>query len=138
MEINYIITKTGKKLFSFHNHHYNSEDGVAIDGGFSSYIRVIGDAELKKDSISSLIEDIRNQFTWGQNYDKDGNRLSQTKIALLKDLDSNHILGILKYFTERADKYPNEHIGKEWLAIHLIFIEELLYRNKLNTGTQSE
>lgn len=44
------------------------------------------------------IEDIK---FWGNNYDKDMNRLSETRYVLLKDLEDAHIAAILDFFEER-------------------------------------
>lgn len=38
---------------------------------------------------------------WGNNYDKDMNLLPETKYILLKDLTTNHIKNIIKYFKDR-------------------------------------
>jgi hypothetical protein len=132
MVINYIETPSGKKLFSFHRHDFKLEEGVGIDGGFD-YTRIIGNPELRTDNLSNVIESVREQFVWGRNYDKENNRLDKTEYILLKNLDTDHIVAILKYFTEKL-KIENglvtTPISKEWIAIHLILIEELLYRLK--------
>jgi hypothetical protein len=123
MQINY-IEKDGKKLFSFYRHDYQRFDsGEFIDGGFD-YTRSSGD--LKSDTIWNLIADIRQQFRWGQNYDKNDKLLPETKYSLLKDLDFYHIIGILRYFTEKLS--PPQSINAEWKAFHLIFLYELQYR----------
>lgn len=72
--------------------------------------------------------DIRETFTWGQNYDENNVKLPKTKYVLLKDLTTSHISGILKYFTERLR--PEQSISKDWIAIHLIFCYELENRLK--------
>jgi len=130
MEISY-IEKDGVKLFSFHRYDYQKfESGEFIDGGFD-YTRFSG--ELKTDTIWNLIGDIREQFKWGQNYDIANNRLPETKYQLLKDLDSDHILGILIYFTQKL--LPPEVIQTQWKAYHLIFLYELKYRNEKTRKT---
>lgn len=125
MLINYIEVN-GKKLFSFNRHDYQKFDsGEFIDGGFD-YTR--SNTTVQSGNIKDLIVDIREQFTWGQNYNKDGSRLLSTEYKLLKDLDSDHILGILAYFTEKL--LPPEVIDMFWKGIHLIFLYELQYRNE--------
>ena len=131
MQINYIETPSGKKLFSYHRHDFKMEEGVGIDGGLQDYVRVIGGAELKEDSVENLIKDIRESFKWGKNYDKDNNPLPKTEWILLKDLDTSHIVNILKYFTEKLIKengIVTFSIDKQWVAYHLFFLEELKSR----------
>lgn len=125
MQINYIEVD-GKKLFSFNRHDYQKlESGEFIDGGFD-YTR--SNTTVQSGNIKDLIVDIREQFQWGQNYNKDGSRLLFTEYKLLKDLDSDHILGILTYFTEKLNT-PQE-IDISWKGTHLIFLHELQYRNE--------
>lgn len=120
------IEKNKKKLFSFHRWDFQKFDsGEFIDGGFD-YIR--SNTDVKQGLIWNLISDIREQFVWGQNYDKDNNPLPETKFQKLKDLDSDHILGILTYFTEKIN--PPETVTDYWKAYHLIFLYELKYRNE--------
>jgi len=129
MKIGYVENKNGK-LFSFSVHDYKDDEDnegnyVMIDGGFS-YNRYSG--ELKEDEIKNLMSDIRETFTWGQNYDENNVKLPETKHVLLKDLTTSHISGILRYFTERLK--PEQSIAKDWIAIHLIFLYELENRLK--------
>lgn len=100
------------------------EEGVGIDGGFD-YTRILGNAELKQDSIENLIKDIREQFTWTSIYDKNKNRIPAQTI-LLKDMDSEHIINVLIYFTRPFD--TESTIDLSWKSIHIIFLEELKYR----------
>ncbi len=129
MKINYVENKNGK-LFSFSVHDYkDNEDSegnyVMIDGGFE-YNRYSG--ELKENEIKNLMSDIRETFTWGQNYDENNNRLPETKYVLLKDLTTSHITGILRYFTEKLR--PEQIVSKDWIIYHLIFLYELENRLK--------
>lgn len=129
MKIGYVENKNGK-LFSFSVHDYKDDEDnegnyIMIDGGFD-YYRYSGD--LKEDEIKNLMSDIRETFTWGQNYDENNVKLSETKHVLLKDLTTSHISGILRYFTERLR--PEQSISKDWIAIHLIFLYELENRLK--------
>jgi len=41
---------------------------------------------------------IREEFTWGQNYDKNNERLPKTIRRKLKDISNSHLEGIIKYF----------------------------------------
>lgn len=130
MNITYLKQSDGSKIFSFHGHDYQAgENGTFIDGGFE-YCRCNG--ETGTDTIENLIEDIRKQFTWTANYEKDGVTLRKEPVKkLLKDLDTDHIINILIYFTERLVPGHVEGIMQnttQWKAYHLIFLNELKYR----------
>ena len=131
MNITYLENDDFSKVFSFHRHDYKvgKKEGDFIDGGFD-YIRFNG--ELSEDSIENLIGDIREQFTWKANYEKDGVTLRKVPVTkLLKDLDTDHIINILIFFTERINiAQPNYTIGQSWKAYHLIFLHELKYRHE--------
>ncbi len=139
MEIHYLKTSCcSEQIFSFNRHDYRtcSCGKSFIDGGVEDYIRY-GNGEIKKEEVKDIIEIIREQFTWSQNYNKDGSRLEKTQYKLLKDLDKDHILGILSYFNNKAFKvimeiqkienYPTT--GKSYHIFQEIFIQELIYRN---------
>lgn len=139
MEIHYLKTSCCQgEIFSFNIHDYRkcSCGKSFIDGGFDDYIRC-GEGEVLRKDIKDIISVIREQFIWGQVYDKNGNRLENTLYKKLKDLDSDHILGILSYFNNRAYKgivemqelenYPVT--DKSYHMTHEIFIQELIYRN---------
>jgi hypothetical protein len=133
MKINYVENKNGK-LFSFNRHDYHSDKDdegnfVMIDGGFS-YIRYSG--ELKSDEVSNLIGEIRNKFIWGSIFDESGNLRDEVVYNKLKDLETNHIYNILKYFTETL--HEDDLLTIEWKITHLIFIEELIYRTNTKTN----
>jgi hypothetical protein len=138
MTIHYLQVHDGTKLFSFNRHdfkEYKDKDDnyFMIDGGFD-YIKYSMDkekGEIKYGEVKDLIEDIRKQFTWGQNYAKDGTKLEKTLYKKLHELDFDHILGILRYFTINLDKQAYS-IDRNWAIVHLIFIEELLYRQRNN------
>lgn len=130
MEIGYVENKNGK-LFSFHKHDFknnidNENNYIMIDGGFD-YNRISG--ELKRGTIFDLMEDIREQFIWGKNYDENNNRLPKTEWILLKDMTTSHISGVLRYFTEQLK--DEQIISRQWIAYHLIFLYELEKRLKL-------
>ena len=130
MQINYVENKNGK-LFSFHRHDYkqNEDDEknyIMIDGGFD-YTRFSG--ELKEGEIKDLMNNIREQFTWGKNYDENNKKLPQTEYLLLKDMTTSHISGVLRYFTEQLT--IGQVVSNYWIAYHLIFLYELENRLKV-------
>lgn len=132
MIIQYINSKNGK-LFSFHRHDYKTDGEVFIDGGFD-YTRT--NTEVHEDQIENLIGDIRNQFEWTANYNKDGTLRKEPEKRLLKDLDTDHIIQILIYFTERIPEKLNASLQtRQWKSYHLIFLNELKYRHgTINMG----
>ncbi len=134
MKINYVENKNGK-LFSFHRHDFkeNTDDEgnyISIYGGWD-YTRYSG--ELKLDEIKDLMPEIREQSTWGQNYDENNNKLPETIYRPLKDLTSSHISGIIRYILEKSTCNEQEQYfihGKQIMAILLIFTYELENRLK--------
>ena len=135
MKINYVENKNGK-LFSFHRHDFkentdSSDNYIFIDGGFENYIRCSG--ELKQGEIKDLMPDIRNIFTWGQNYNEKNERLPETIYKPLKDLTTSHISGIIRFILEKSTWNEEEQYfiqGKQIMAILLIFTYELENRLK--------
>ena len=135
MKINYVENKNGK-LFSFHRHDFkentdSSDNYIFIDGGFENHIRCSG--ELKQGEIKDLMPDIRNIFTWGQNYNEKNERLPETIYKPLKDLTTSHISGIIRYLLEKSTWNEEEQYfiqGKQIMAILLIFTYELENRLK--------
>lgn len=112
MKIRYLDCRGKKKLFSLYTHDYRTwedEEGnfYMIDGG-SDYTRYshpdmgeLGIDVIKEDTIDSVIEDLREQFTWGKNYDKDGKRLPKTQFVPVKDLSNEHIINIIEHIYEK-------------------------------------
>lgn len=129
MNIIYLKQSNGKKLFSFNRHDYIAgENGTFIDGGFD-YTRYNG--ELGEDTIENLIGDIRQQFVWGANYEKDGKTLREkTVYNHLQDLDTDHVISILIFFTNRIK--DDTVMTRQWKIFHLIFLNELKYRYENN------
>lgn len=129
MKINYVEHKDGTKLFSFYRHDFQTygegEDLVGIDGGFD-YQRIIGTTTSKQGEIKELIQDIREQFTWGKNFDENNVQLEKTEYIKLKDLTTSHIVNILIYFTNKLK--PDSTLVPGWISVHSIFLEELNYR----------
>ena len=139
MKIQYVICPDQKKIFSWYRHDYKThttEKGefCMFDGGASScpegYSRYGGSAKPESAEISEIIEDIRQDFQWGKNYDADNNRLPTTEYILLKNLSTDHIIAILKYFTEKLQ--AKQVMTDSWKIKHLIFLEELAFRFKNN------
>lgn len=134
MKINYVENKNGK-LFSFHRHDFkentdSSDNYIFIDGGFE-YSRYSG--ELKEAEIKDLMPDIRNIFTWGQNYNEKNERLPETIYKPLKDLTTSHISGIIRFILEKSTWNEEEQYfiqGKQIMAYLLIFTYELENRLK--------
>lgn len=131
MNITYLKQSNGSKLFSFHRHDFKiGENGTFIDGGFD-YTRFNG--ELGEDTVENLIGDIRQQFVWGAIYEKDGKTLrDHTVYKSLQDLDTDHIISILIYFTNRVKN--DTVMSIQWKIFHLIFLNELKYRHEHKTS----
>lgn len=130
MKISYVEHRDGTKLFSFSVHdykEYSPRDGtfMMIDGGFD-YTRYSADPQqicswLSEAEIRDVIVDIREQFQWGRNKDKDGKLLKQTEYILLKDIKTDHLIAIL-FYLNTGNKGSYEKAYRE------IFLSELNYR----------
>lgn len=81
MTITYLNCDYNHKLFSFFRHDYKEitidDKFYMLDGGMD-YIRHSGGI-LEERDVKEVIEEIRNVFKWGRNYDENGNRLLSTK-----------------------------------------------------------
>lgn len=125
MKIKYgYCKKCQKSLFNFKHHEMawcNSCNNSAVDIE-EFYSRIIGDAEIREGEISDLIEGIRESFVWTSNYDKDMRRIEPVQ-KVLKDLDTDHILNILNYLTDR------EVIHDSTRRSINIMVNELKYRH---------
>ena len=78
--------------------------------------------------------EIREQFTWGQNYDENNNKLPETIYRPLKDLTSSHITGIIRYLIDRMtinEEFNIYCIGQQTKAFLIIFTHELENRLKM-------
>lgn len=136
MKINYVENKNGK-LFSFHRHDFkentdSSDNYIFIDGGIGEGYTIYS-GDLKQGEIKDLMPDIRNIFTWGQNYNEKNERLPETIYKPLKDLTTSHISGIIRYILEKSTCNEQEQYfihGKQIMAILLIFTYELENRLK--------
>ena len=60
--------------------------------------------------ISANILKPRDIYFWGQNYDKDLNKLSQTNWVLIKDMSKDHIEAILKDVKDEKIKVAEKYI----------------------------
>lgn len=143
LEVVYLELPNGEKLISYHRHDYKSRvvDGnfYMIDGGQDDYIRCsapivpftwwrkilnflkiksyVPNPQLKTCDVSECFDQVRNEFKWGSNYNKEGELLNKTVYRPLKELDDEH-LGLL------IDNYTQGFIQK-------IMIEEQLFREKV-------
>lgn len=137
MKIKYIkCNKCNDVLFSFHRHDYKqcTCKESFIDGGFD-YSRYNG--ELLIEEIKDVMELVSNQFTWGQNYDENNNKLPETIYRPLKDLTSSHITGIIRYLIDRMtinEEFNIYCIGQQTKAFLIIFTYEL--ENRLKNGKE--
>lgn len=106
MNITYLNCDNKNKLFSFYRHDYRQwidpETGILymIDGG-DDYVRKSKSGTIEKSSIEENIEYIREQFTWGKNYDKSGNLLASTEWIKLSKLSNLHIISIIEHLYKR-------------------------------------
>ena len=69
------------KLYHFSSCYHQEEDDWLIDKGYIN------------------VEDIK---FWGQNYTKDMVKLDKTNWVLLRDLTTDHIKGLIKFFVEQG------------------------------------
>lgn len=136
MNITYLYCKNCKdSIFSFSRHSmiYCKCHRCAIDGGFD-YTKTMGqpgDYELIKSDIPSVLGLIRERFEWTKRYNKNDKLLKKPITSKLKDLTTDHIVGILLYFTKQLTLHDDGNscnMSKDWLIIHEIFLEELKYR----------
>lgn len=123
LKIRYVENNNGK-LFSFHRHDYKTDTDsegnlIMIDGGFD-YSRFHG--KLKEGAIVDLMPEIREQFVWGVNYNKDGERLESTVYKKLCDITTSHLSGIIRHLSERI---LSDYYGKDTKYILYIFSLEL-------------
>jgi hypothetical protein len=124
--LNSIQTPDGTILTSTHRHDYKTHkdkngEEYMVDGG-NSYLRRNINIEPYIDL--SIIDDgsheLRRQYlTWGNNYDKDMNRLPETIYNPIKDMTSDHIQAILDGGWARNNQLYEE-----------LFKEELKFRIK--------
>lgn len=127
MKIHYVKDKEGNKLFSFHRHDYRKSNDVFIDGGFD-YVRT--NTDIYFDTIENLISDIRNQFMWKSILNEDETFRDIPNKILLKNMDTDHIINVLIYFIENIPR--EQPITDSFKRLHLIFLNELKYREKNN------
>lgn len=119
---NALQTPDGTIIQSKHRHDYvtyldkNGKEYM-IDGG-TDYVRSSANGDEKYITLhaTSPIEEIREFFKWGRNYDADNNRLPKTEWVPLKDLNDGHLDALC------TGKFSQEFIT-------LLFIREKQYRN---------
>ena len=131
MNINYVENiHTKKKLFSFFRYDYQEDTSkddhyMMIDGGFD-YTRYSVDEEntiFKTEEIEDVIGDIRDQFIWTSTTDAAGNILEKPIEKKLKDMETSHILNVLKHLYDRKTPQHYDEVFE-------IFYCEL--KNRLN------
>ena len=95
-----ICNNCKEEIISKHRHDFVncSCDSVSIDGGHDYQRRVFIDIHSFTDT--SIMDDgtheLRRQYlTWGNNYDKDMNRLLETEWITIQNMTSEHIQAIL-------------------------------------------
>lgn len=113
------------EIISRHRHDFRicKCGKVGVDGG-NDYLKRMGtskDYEELSVVEEPTHENLINNLTWGNNLDKDMNRLPEVKYILIKDLSTDHIQTLVD------DKWVRE--GSKY---HSIFIEELKRRNNGN------
>ena len=123
--VNKIQTPDGTILESKHRHDY-----VSHTDANGEYYMVDGGKDYLKRSINiipaidlTIIDDgsheLRRQYlTWGNNFDKDMNRLPKTIYNPIKDMTSDHIQAILDGGWAKNNPFYEE-----------LFKEELEFRN---------
>lgn len=128
MQIHYLNCDNKYKLFSFHRHDYKTKEinGITymIDGGLNDYIRASTYGEIEYAEVKDVIKDIREQLSWGKNYDANKKLLPKTEYVLLKDIEDKHLEALIDYTNGRNDKHG--------LIINDIFKQEKEYRKLLN------
>ena len=93
----------------------------AVDGG-NMYPRRMGKdyTELSLDSDNTTHEQVREVFSWGQNYNKEKELLPKTNWILLKNIDDEYLATLVDYTKDRDRNIYN------------IFVREQEYRRFMN------
>ena len=101
MKVPIIRINEDEYITSIKNHDFRaSEDGKHfIDASFDengdiSYVRVGGNKDYEKIDSYSIHGYIRENISWGRNFNEKGERVP-TKYILIKDLGTEHIKAIL-------------------------------------------
>ena len=101
MKVPIIRISEDEYITSIKNHDFKmSEDEKHfIDASFDengdiSYVRVGGNKDYETVDASSIHEYIRENISWGRNFNEKGERVP-TKYILIKDLGTEHIKAIL-------------------------------------------
>ena len=101
MKVPIIRISEDEYITSLKNHDFKmSEDGKHfIDASFDDdgkilYVRVGGNKDYETVDASSIHEYIRENISWGRNFNENGERVP-TKYTLIKDLGTEHIKAIL-------------------------------------------
>lgn len=118
--VNKIQTPDGTILESKHRHDYVSHTDVngeyyMVDGGkdyLKRSINIIPSIDLTIEDDGS--HELRRQYlTWGNNYDKDMNRLPKTVYNPIMDMSSEHIQSILDGGWVKSNPFYEELFKQE-------------------------
>lgn len=119
-------TPDGTVLWSKHRHDYVSHTDLNgeyyfIDGG-NDYIRKsVNKAQAVNLCVydDGKFETLRENIFWGRNYDANNKILSETEWITIKNLTTDHLYAILKYFNNDFNLYN---------SVFRIMEEEIIYR----------
>jgi hypothetical protein len=116
-----ICKKCEEEIVSKHVHDYvECKCGsVMVDGG-NQYLRRSADGYICTSVIDDGTHELRRQYLlWGNNYDKDMNRLPKTIWKPIAELDTDHIQAILDGKWCKSEYYLQ------------VFNDELKYRKEV-------
>ena len=101
MKVPIIKFDDGSFIASIKNYDFRAseDEKYFIDASFDengdiSYVRVGGNKDYEKIEASSIHEYIRENISWGRNFNEKGERVP-TEYILIKDLGTEHIQAIL-------------------------------------------
>ena len=102
MKVPIIKFDDGSFIASIKNYDFRAseDEKYFIDASFDengdiSYVRVGGNKNYEEIEASSIHEYIRENISWGRNFNEKGERVP-TKYILIKDLGTEHINAILE------------------------------------------
>ena len=101
MKVPIIRISEDEYITSIKNHDFKMSedekhfiDASFYENGDISYVRVGGNKDYETVDASSIHEYIRENISWGRNFNEKGERVP-TKYTLIKDLGTEHIKAIL-------------------------------------------
>ena len=121
--VNMIKCPDSTILESRSTHDYQThtqEDGqeFMVDGGLE-YLRRSGEGYEELSMTMEAVDDyedyctLRERFTWGNNYNKDMNRLPETIYVKLKDITEGHLDALIEYTETRGRREVNQLFWEE-------------------------